>query len=293
MPVRRKIEVLLEQCLVDPCVLECARAITGRRQCAHQLDRDPRVEWVERRQSPPPASGSKPITAFPGRAREPLEHVGVAMRECIAFRLDPTLELRISRKPEAVQERPRVDGYRALERARSDQLFELGHVAFDDRRLESQLTDAGNRVRGAEVPPKRVEGVIEDAAGRFLVGVGPEQGEKAFSRRASRSGARQHGEDCQSTRLGRRHRRPAPHPARPRARPTHESATRVLPRMRPMWIARRRRHPPNRSRVDAAGCCFERPMYRYHRERRVDSTVKPTRARELVASAEPVQRTSA
>jgi len=126
----------------------------------------------------------------------------------VTLGLHPAVELRVSRQPEPIEERPGVDGDRPLEIAGGAHLLELIHVAVDHQRLEPELADSRNRLRRPEVSAERIEGVVESIAPSFFGAVGPEQREETLARRSAFARTCQHREDREPAGLcrGARHR---------------------------------------------------------------------------------------
>src|SRR5690349_12885438 len=154
-------------------MLQRPRAIARSCQRAHQLDRHACIQRVQRSETTPPVRGRNLIPARAARACELVEGLGMALRERVALRLHPAIELWTARKAESIEKWPTVLRYRGLEVSLRRQLLELIDVAVDDRRLEPQLTHPRNCVRRPEISAQRIEGVIERVAAGLLVGVGP------------------------------------------------------------------------------------------------------------------------
>jgi hypothetical protein len=93
LTVGRQVQLLLDQGLVHPGVLQRSVPVAGGNQAFHQAERDPRVERILCRELAPPAYRGR-VIGLAGRVPgQPLEYVGVLSRISSSLFFRPPLEL--------------------------------------------------------------------------------------------------------------------------------------------------------------------------------------------------------
>jgi hypothetical protein len=180
--VRRKIELLLNERLMNRGVANGAIPIARGGERLHEPDRDTGVDRVFRRQATPPDDGRR-VIATRLRGERTLLECGIAvMLERAPLFVYPALELARAGEMEAVEKWSTVESRGTLIRARLERLLELGDIAREDICTKPEVAHSHNRIVGPEVSPQHVHCLRQQAASTLLVGIRPEVTNDLFTR---------------------------------------------------------------------------------------------------------------
>jgi hypothetical protein len=178
--------------------------VSRRHQRSHNADRITSAQRILRRQAPPPACGGRVVTTSVRCSGQLFERLEVLPQEHRSLSVSPAVELIIASEMEAVQEWSRVDTHGVFRPPRANSRRVLGDVARDELRVEAQVFHPDDRVVETELLAERVDTLGDRSARALLVGVRPDQSGELLPRDAAVTGAREHGEQRHTTRLGRR-----------------------------------------------------------------------------------------
>jgi hypothetical protein len=210
--VRRQVELLRQQHLVDARLLEGRDAVVGADERFHQAERRLPIERVERREATPPFDRGRVVVPLFSAPSELLEGGGVVAREAGALRLHPSLEAGSAGQMEAVEELTLVDRDRAFQVARTDGRVELGDVGDDLVRREYEVAGARDRLVAPDLLAQGVKRLVQSFPRALLVGVCPEEAHQPLARHAAMPGGGEDGEQREPARLGSRTRDARPIP---------------------------------------------------------------------------------
>ena len=178
LTVGRGFQLLLQQHLIHPGMLQRPGAIADRDERFHQPDRHLRVERILGSQLARPLHRRHLVAAFSGPPGQPLECGGVIPSEPRPLLLQPALELRGVGEMEPVQEGADVLRGRPLELARPDSEGERREVAGDQLGVEPQVPGAQEYLVRAHLLAEGVQGLIESLTRPLLIGFRPEHAEQ-------------------------------------------------------------------------------------------------------------------
>ena len=199
--IRRQLELLRQQDLVDPRLLERPDSVARANQRLHQTKRRLAIERVERRQATPPVRRRRVVPPVLGATRESLERRRVIASEPGALAFHPSLEPGSAREMETVEELPLVDRDRPLEISRAERRAKFGDVAVNELRREHEVARSGDRLVASDLMAQRIQRLVETLSRLLLVGVEPEERHESIARDASMAGRGEDGEQREPARL--------------------------------------------------------------------------------------------
>ena len=190
--MRHRVELLAQQALVHPRVLERARPIARGFERSHQPERDPPVRRLGGGTPAPPAHCGPPVTRRFGRLGHRFQRRRVPLGEARPLPVGPRLEFHALRQVEAVEKRPGVEPHRRLRPILVQEALEIRHIARDARRVETKVVSRRGDDVVAEGGSEQVERVGEGAPGAVGIQLGPEQGEELVAGQRASTGEREH-----------------------------------------------------------------------------------------------------
>ncbi len=118
------LELISQQTLMSTQMLDGARAVTRGCRRLDQTLREPRVIRVMDRKPLPPRDSAGMFAGCIGRPGERLHGLGIAIREAVALRVPPMLELGAGASVKPLEKRTSIELHRPLEVIRLQRCLE-------------------------------------------------------------------------------------------------------------------------------------------------------------------------